>query len=219
MPAPGGPPAALDVASLRAPGGGAPLAEAAAELVATVRENVRVRRAVRLAAPPGGAVGAYVHAAAAPGLGRVAALVALAPLPSAAASADPASARALADKLAMHVVAAAPRFLDAAAVPPAAVAAERALLREQAERGAGGKPAAVIERMVEGRLKKFYAEVCLIEQSYALDDKQTVGAVAAAAGLRVEAFAAMRVGEGLEAEEGPGFAAEVEATLREAGGV
>ncbi len=182
-----------------------------------MRENVRVRRAARLAAPPGGAVGAYVHAAAAPGLGRVAALVALAPLDG-AAGADPAAARALADKLAMHVVAAAPRFLDAAAVPPAAVAAERALLREQAERGAGDKPAAVIERMVEGRLRKFYAEVCLTEQPYALDDKQTVGAVAAAAGLRVEAFAAMRVGDGLEAEEVPGFAAEVEATLREAGG-
>lgn len=78
----------------------------------------------------------------------------------------------LANKLAMHVVGALPKFLDASSVPEETLEAERQLLREQAART--GKPEAIIEKMVEGRLKKFYEEVCLLEQPYIMDDKQKV---------------------------------------------
>lgn len=186
---------------------GAALPDAVAEVAGTVRENIRLRRA--FAAAGNGTIGSYVHGAVAPGLGRIASLILLEP---ASADKQPSGdVKELAHKFAMHVVAAAPRYLDRTAVPEAAVAAERALLTEQA--AASGKPANIIEKMVEGRIGKFYEEVCLVDQPYVVDDKKKVGAVAAAAGLRIAGFVRVQVGEGLEAEE-KDFAAEVAETVR-----
>lgn len=127
--------------------------------------------------------------------------------------------QALANKLAMHVVGALPRYLDRSSVRPEALDAERAFLREQA--AASGKLAAIVDRMVEGRLNKFYEEACLLEQPYILDDKRKVAQAvadagqAAGAGLQVMGFVRVQVGEGLEIGV-KDFAAEVAETLRAA---
>jgi elongation factor Ts len=189
------------------------LADAVAAVAGTVRENIVLRRGARLdAAPDGGVLGSYVHTAVGPGLGRMAALVALAPVPG--AGPPPADATAdLAGKLAMHVVATRPLALDRASVPAALVDAERAVLAAQA--AASGKPPAVAAKMVEGRLGKWFEAAALLDQPYLLDDARTVGAVATGAGVTVTGFVRLQVGEGLDAKGGGGnFAAEVAETLR-----
>lgn len=120
----------------------------------------------------------------------------------------------LALNLAMHVVAAKPAFLSEADVPAEALAAERASFEAQA--AASGKPAAVAEKMVDGWMRKWLAERCMLLQPYLLDDSLTVAkaveAVAHAAGvpLRVASFARLEVGEGVE-KEATDFASEVAA--------
>jgi elongation factor Ts len=168
------------------------------QLIATVGENMSLRRAVRLEVSEGLVVG-YVHNPVAPGLGKIGVLVAL----ESAAGVDPLAA--LGKQLAMHVAAAAPQALDVSSVDPTALDRERDVLREQAK--ASGKPDAIIDKMVEGRIRKYYEEVVLLEQIYVIDGETRVAkvieAAAKAAGqpIRLAGFARFVLGEGIEKSE------------------
>ncbi len=175
----------LDVAALlKAAGpGGAPLEQELADLVAKIRENISLRRAACLALPPGdGVVAAYVHNALDPALGGAAGLVAI--RTNANANDGSAAAGAIQQfgkRLAMHVVAAKPRFLSPAAVPPEVVEYERGLIEAQAS--GSGKPANIVAKMTEGRLRKFLGELSLLEQAHMIEEgSPRVAEVAAAVG-------------------------------------
>ncbi|HUA56083.1 MAG TPA: translation elongation factor Ts [Candidatus Sulfotelmatobacter sp.] len=199
-----------DVEALKAapcPGSSRSVGDELTHLVATIGENMSLRRATRLSVPSG-VVASYVHNALAPGLGKIGVLVAL----ESSAPAD--KLAAFGRQLAMHVAAANPQSLDIETVDPRALERERDVLREQA-RGSG-KPEAIIEKMVEGRLRKFYEEVVLLEQVYVIDGESRVKAAVAAAAkelgapIAVKGFARFQLGEGIQKEQGD-FAAEVAA--------
>ncbi len=143
-----------------------------------------------------------------PGLGKIGVLVALESAATATRSAT------LGRQLAMHVAAANPLYLDIASVPPAALERERAVLREQAR--ASGKAGGIVERMVEGRLRKFYEEVVLLEQIFVIDEETRIAKVvedaakAAGAPIAVAGFVRFALGEGIERNR-TDFAAEVAA--------
>jgi elongation factor Ts len=174
--------------------------EALGIAVSKLGENIVLRRACLLTPPAaGGLVCGYVHNTYAPDVGKTAAAVVLQ-----SAATDVEALRSLGQKLAMHVVAASPLFLDRTSVDAAALERERAILVEQATES--GKPAPVVEKMVEGRLKKYYGEVCLVEQTYMIEpDAGSVAKVLAAAGeelgaeVSIAGFVRYAVGEGLEA--------------------
>jgi len=192
------------------PGTGRTVAGELTELVARIGENLVLRRTASLAVEHG-VVASYVHNSLAPGLGKIAVLVAL----ESAAEGD--ALAALGRQLAMHVAAARPLYIDIAAVPAAALDRERAVLREQAQ--ASAKTEAIVERMVEGRLRKFYEEVVLLEQIFVIDGERRVGkvveAAAAEAGapIRVAGYVRFELGEGVERPPSD-FAAEVGAQLK-----
>ncbi|CAI5741638.1 unnamed protein product [Hyaloperonospora brassicae] len=174
-------------------------------LVGVVGENVVAARAVRCRLTDG-LICSYVHNAAAPGLGRSAALVALA-FESRTASADQlAQVHALGRRLAMHVVATRPQFLSRAAVPAAVVASERAFLAAQVQDA--GKPPHIAAKMLDGRLAKFFTDVALLEQDHVVEEGgPKVGAFVADAadklGLEVSvvAFERFEVGESRTEDE------------------
>ncbi|MFN8704677.1 MAG: translation elongation factor Ts [Rhodospirillales bacterium] len=201
-----------DVAALGAaayPTGGT-ATEALTALVAKIGENMTLRRAVVLRVSAG-AVATYVHSSVAPGLGKIGVLVAL------ESTGDVEKLNALGRQIAMHIAATNPISLDIASVDPAALAREKAILSEQA--AASGKPAAVVEKMVEGRIRKFYEESVLLEQVYVVDGetriKDVVAKAAADVGAPVKlvAFRRFGLGEGIEKKESD-FAAEVAAQLK-----
>jgi len=196
----------LDVLKDKAfPETGRTVGEELTHQVATIGENMNLRRAqvVEIAQ---GVVASYVHNAVRPGLGRIGVLVAL------ESEADAEALTKLGKSLAMHVAAAAPLFLNREAVDPAALDHERKVLSDQARES--GKPENIIEKMVEGRLRKYYEEVCLLDQAYVLDTDTTVGKVVEAAAkelgkpVTLAGFARFNLGEGIEKEE-KDFAAEV----------
>jgi elongation factor Ts len=174
-------------------------------LIATIGENMMVRRMAKLTTP-NGAVATYIHNAAAPDLGRIGVLVAL--------EGDGEKARLieLGRKIAMHVAATQPLSLSVNDLDPAAVERERAIFSEQA--AASGKPAGVIEKMVEGRLRKFYEEVVLTKQAFVMNPDQTIEQLVEAAGkesgssVKLTGFARLALGEGVEKKQDD-FAAEV----------
>lgn len=190
-----------ELATLQMPGGsGERLQDACAVLAAQVGENIRVRRAVLLQSP--GVLGMYVHNKVDAGLGRIAALVAVegpaGPIPEARAAA----AAELAGSLAMQAVGLRAHYLSREAVPEAEAQRERQLLTEQCS--GSGKPPAVVAKMVEGRMRKFYEDVCLLEQAYMNDEGGArVAAVVEAFGkagggpVRLAALARMQCGEGM----------------------
>jgi len=192
--------AALAALPLPQEGGSVPASEAISMAVSQLGENLVLRRACALPIPAeGGVVTSYVHNAYAPGLGRTVAAVAL------RSQADPAALQALGTNLAMHIVAAAPRYLSRAEVDEAVLDRERSVLSEQA--AASGKPAATIAKMVEGRLGKFYKEVVLLEQEYIVEDKagdvsKVLKKASADLGAEVtlEGFVRYQLGEAGEAE-------------------
>jgi elongation factor Ts len=193
-----------DVETLKAatyPGSTRTVAEELVQLVATVGENMTIRRA-KVFTVPSGAVATYVHNALKPGLGKIGVLVAL----ESASELD--AVVTLGRQIGMHVAATRPEALDIDAVDPAALERERAVLSEQAR--ASGKPEAIIEKMVEGRIKKFYEEVVLLEQVWVLDGESRVRAVVKKAGCTLVGFQRFQLGEGIEKEVGD-FAAEVAA--------
>jgi len=144
------------------PGGGT-VSEAIGAAIATIGENMTLRRAQGLQVAEG-AIGHYVHATIADGLGRIGVIVAL------KSAGDRDSLVALGRQVAMHVAAASPVALDAAGLDPATVKRERAVLAEKN----AGKPANVLEKIVESGLKTYYKEVCLLDQAYVHDPAKTV---------------------------------------------
>jgi elongation factor Ts len=184
------------------PGTGRTVADELVHLVATVGENMNVRR-VAVVDVPGGVAASYIHAALKPGLGKIGVIVGL------SGKADEAIAD-LGKKIGMHVAATpSTAALTIAEVDPAALEREKNVLSEQAR--ASGKPEAIIEKMVEGRIKKFYEDVVLLEQVWVHDGESKVKAVVEKAGAKIEAFVCFRLGEGIEKEISD-FAAEVAAT-------
>jgi elongation factor Ts len=179
-------------------------------LIATIGENMNLRRAKRLSVTAGLVTG-YVHNATAPGVGKIGVLVAL------ESTADANTLATLGKQLAMHVAAAGPLFLDVSSVDGAALDRERDVLREQAR--ASGKPEAIIDKMVEGRVRKYYEEVVLLEQVYVIDQETKIAKVveaaakAAGAPIALTGFARFVLGEGIE-KEASDFAAEVAAAAK-----
>jgi elongation factor Ts len=192
------------------PGTGRNVEEELTHLIATISENLVLRRSVRLAVNQGG-VFSYMHNALGPGLGKIGVIVALESGASQSALTD------LGRQLAMHVAAASPLYLDIASVPPAALERERDVLREQA-RGSG-KSGDIVERMVEGRLRKFYEEFVLLEQIFVVDQETRIAKVvenaakSAGAPIAVTGFARFALGEGIERNR-TDFAADVAAAAQ-----
>jgi elongation factor Ts len=181
-------------------------------LIATVGENMLVRRAARFVIAEG-AVAAYVHNAIAPDLGRIGVLVALESSGAKDRLTD------IGRKIGMHIAATSPLALDVNELDPAVVEREKAIFTEQAE--SSGKPPAVIEKMVEGRLRKFYEEAVLLKQSFVMDPDLTVEAYVAKAAkeigapVKVVGFVRFALGEGVE-KPGDDFAGEVAALTGQA---
>jgi elongation factor Ts len=193
-----------DVEALKAapyPGTGRTVAEELVQLVATVGENMTIRR-IRVLRVEQGAVATYMHNALKPGLGKIGVLVAL------KSPSEEDAIVTLGRQIGMHVAATRPEALDVTSVDPASLERERSVLVEQAR--ASGKPDAIIEKMVDGRIKKFYEEVVLLEQIFVLDGESRVSAVVKKAGAELVGFARFQLGEGIEKETGD-FAAEVAA--------
>ena len=192
------------------PGTGHSVAAELTDLIGRIGENLVLRRSSRLS-PPEGIVSSYIHNALGPGIGRIGVIIAL-------RSAAPAEQLApLGKQLAMHVAAANPLYLDIASVPQAALDRERNVLREQARES--GKSDSIIERMVEGRLRKFYEEVVLLEQIFVVDQQTKISGVVKQAAeevgapIRVTGFVRFALGEGIGRHR-PDFAAEVQAQLK-----
>ena len=193
-----------DVEAIRAapfPGTGRTVGEELTHLVATIGENMTIRRAKVLTVSQG-AVATYVHNVLRPGLGKIGVLVAV----EGASEID--VLETLGRQVGMHVAATRPDALDVDAVDPAALERERAVLVEQAR--ASGKPDAIIEKMVDGRIRKYYEEVVLLEQVWVHDGESRVRAVVKKAGATLSGFARFTLGEGIEKQAGD-FAAEVAA--------
>ena len=193
-----------DVEAIKAaafPGTGRTVAEELVQLVATIGENMNIRRAKVLTVEQG-AVATYTHNTVKPGLGKIGCLVAL------KAPSEEDAIVTLGRQIGMHIAATNPQSLDVSSVDPASLERERAVLVEQAR--ASGKPDAIIEKMVDGRIKKFYEEVVLLEQVFVVDGENRVSAVVKKAGAELVGFARFQLGEGIEKEVGD-FAAEVAA--------
>jgi elongation factor Ts len=182
---------------------GRTVAEQLTHLVATIGENINLRRAKVLSVSQG-VVATYVHSALKPGLGKIGVLAAV------EGPGEIATLEILGRHVGMHVAHSRPEALDIDTVDPAALERERAVLTEQAR--ASGKPDNIIEKMVEGRIRKYYEEVVLLEQIWVHDGESRVRAVAKKAGVTLTGFARFQLGEGIEKPQGPDFAAEVAAT-------
>ncbi len=167
------------------------------DAIAVIGENMALRR---MAAVEGETVVAYVHNAATEGMGKIGVLVAL-------KGAD----NGIGKQIAMHVAAANPASLSEKDLDPSVVEREKSVLTEQARES--GKPEAVIEKMIEGRMKKFMAEVTLMGQQFVINPDVTVAEAAKEAGIEVLSFVRMEVGEGIE-KKVEDFAAEVAKTAR-----
>jgi elongation factor Ts len=197
------------VAAATYPGSQKTVVDTIKDAVGTIGENMSFRRSARLTA--NGAVATYVHNAVTDGLGKLGVLVGI----ETTGNAD--AARAFARQVAMHVAATNPLALTPEEVDPAAVAREKAIFADQAR--ASGKPENIIEKMVEGRLRKFYEEVVLLKQAFVLNPDQTVEQALKAAEkdigapARLTGFVRFALGEGIEKEESD-FAAEVAAAVK-----
>ena len=198
-----------DVETLKAaayPGGGT-VQEAIANLVATIGENMSLRRAAALSVNSG-VVASYLHNAVGDGLGKIGVLVAL----ESTAGAD--ALMAIGRQVAMHIAATNPAALDSASIDPELIARERGVLTEKAK--ASGKPDNVVEKIVESGLKTYFKEVSLVDQPFVHDPAKTVAQAvgeagkAAGAPITLKGFVRYALGEGIEKETAD-FAAEVAA--------
>ena len=193
-----------DVEAIKAadfPGTGRSVADEITHAVATIGENMALRRAKVLTVSRG-VVATYVHNALKPGLGKIGVLVAV------ESGSEIEGLETLGRQVGMHVAATRPEALETTAVDPAALERERAVLSEQAR--ASGKPEAIIEKMVEGRIRKYYEEVVLLEQVWVHDGESRVRAIMKKSGADLVGFARFQLGEGIEKQVGD-FAAEVAA--------
>ncbi len=176
--------------------GGMTVEETRRHLIARIGENITIRRLAPLAAPT--FIGSYVHGT------RIGTLVGL-----------KGGDAALGKDLAMHIAAANPQYVQPSDVPEAMLAKEREILAAQA--AAEGKPAAIVDKMVEGRLRKYLAEICLTGQPFVKDPETSVGKLIEAAGATVTGFLRYEVGEGIEKRQ-ENFAEEVMAQVKAAEG-
>lgn len=192
------------------PGAGQSVGDQVVHMVGTLGENLNLRRSAGLSVDPG-VVASYVHAAIAPGKGKIGVLVAL------ESAGDQAKLAAFGKQVAMHVAAANPRSLSPDDLDPELVEKERAVLMEQAK--ASGKPEEIIGKMVEGRLRKFFEEVVLLSQIWVIDGETRVDKTLKAAEsevgapVRITGFVRFALGEGVEKQQ-TDFAAEVAAVAR-----
>ena len=195
-----------DLDAIRAapfPGTGRTVADELTQLVATIGENMNLRRA-RVLKVGSGVVATYVHNTLKPGLGKIGVLVAM------EGTGEMSVLETLGRQVGMHIAASTPEALDIDGVDPAALAREKSVLVDQAR--ASGRPDNIIEKMVEGRIRKFYEEVVLLEQVWVHDGESRVKAVLAKAGVKLVGFARFKLGEGIDKPQGPDFASEVAAT-------
>jgi elongation factor Ts len=197
-----------DVEALKAaayPDGTGTVGDQLTQLVATIGENITLRRA-RVLSVRQGAVATYVHQPLRPGLGRIGVVVAV------EAPSELEGLELLGRQIGMHIAFTRPEAIDVTGVDPAALERERSVLRAQARES--GKPEAIIEKMVEGRIKKYFEEIVLLEQVWIHDGESRVQAVLQKAGAKVADFARFHLGEGIDKPQGPDFAAEVAATAK-----
>ena len=177
------------------------------EHISVIGENMTLRRASSLSVKEG-AVVSYIHNAVAENVGKIAVLVGL----ESSAPAD--KLQSLGKQIAMHIAAAHPQALDIASVDAKALEHERVILSDQAK--ASGKPESIIDKMVEGRIRKYYEEIVLLEQIFVIDGKSKISEVVEEAAkeigspVKIASYACLRLGEGIEKKE-EDFAAEVAA--------
>jgi elongation factor Ts len=199
---------ALDAGSdvnkiLAAHAGSIAIADAISETIAKVGENMTLRRAAELSVGQG-VVASYVHSSVTDGLGRIGVIVAL----ESGGNAD--ELRAIGRMVAMHVASANPQAVESSGLDPATVERERGVLAEKAK----GKPANVVEKIVESGLKTFYKEVCLLDQPFIFDDKKTVAQALKEAEskvggpIKIGGFVRYALGEGIDRPAGD-FSGEV----------
>ena len=191
-------------------GNGSTVQDTLTSLISTIGENMNLRRAQSLSVSSG-VVSSYVHNATAPGLGRIAVLVAL------ESTGDVAVLEGVGKQLAMHVAAASPRWATVDEVDQAELERERTILTDQAKDS--GKPEEIIAKMVEGRLRKFYEETVLLEQVSVIDGESKISKTLEQAGqdagapVTLKGFVRYVLGEGVEKDESD-FAAEVAAAVQ-----
>lgn len=189
---------------------GKPVEATITDAVATIGENMALRRSAKLNVSEG-VVASYVHNSVAPNLGKIGVLVGM------QSSGDVEKLRTLGKQIAMHIAASNPLALGPDDLDPAVVERERSVLIDQAK--ASGKPDAVVEKMVEGRIRKFYEEVTLLKQTFVIDPDVTVdGALERLAKeigteVKISEFIFYKLGEGVEKEK-TDFAAEVAAAVK-----
>ena len=171
---------------------GKKVSEVITDKIATIGENLSLRRISKIS---GDQVVSYVHNAAADGMGAIAVLVAL-----------KGSNQEFGRQVAMHIAAANPQALSSGDLDPSTIDREKSVLTEQARES--GKPEQVIEKMIEGRMKKFFSEVTLLGQDFVIDPDLTVQAASEKADVEILGYVRMAVGEGIEKKE-EDFAAEV----------
>jgi elongation factor Ts len=192
------------------PGTGRDVQGELTNLIATIGENMTLRRSASLSVSDGVVVG-YTHNAVAPDLGKIGVLVAL------ESTGDKARLSAFGKQLAMHVAAANPQSLTVDALDKDLIERERAVLAEKA--GQSGKAADIVAKMVEGGIRKFHQEVVLLEQAFVMDGKTKVSKVVddhakqVGAPVRIAGFLRFALGEGIE-KKSEDFAAEVAAQLK-----
>jgi elongation factor Ts len=177
-------------------------------LIATIGENMRLRRAARLTVGQG-AVALYLHNAQGEGVGRLGVIVAM------EGAGDAATLNEVGRKIAMHVAATGPLSLSPADLDPAVVAKEREIQTQMAMES--GKPREIAEKMVEGRIRKWQEEVVLLKQPFVMNPDQTIEQLVAdtakqlGSPVELKAFVRFALGEGVEKTAGPDFASEVAA--------
>jgi elongation factor Ts len=190
------------------PGSNDTVAHKTQEMIGSIKENITIRRFTRYEAAANGAIATYIHAG-----GRIGVMAEL----IAATGQTSGHANEVAKEVAMHIAASDPRFLRREDVTEKDLESEREIAHDQARQS--GKPENIIEKMVTGKMEKFYGEACLLEQPYIKGDKQSVAQYLAAAGKEkgcsyaVTRFVRYKLGEGIE-KRGDDFAGEVAAALR-----
>ena len=190
-----------DLAQLMdAPLNGGSVTDAVTSAIATIGENMSVRRMARVS---GERLGAYIHTAAAEGLGRIGVIVAI-----------NGGNDGFAKQVAMHIAATNPQSLDESDLDADVIAREKEVLSQQARES--GKPEAVIEKMIVGRMKKFYADVTLVNQAFVINPDQSVGEAASECGAVITGFVRFEVGDGIEKRE-ENFMEEVAKTMKGGG--
>lgn len=188
-------------------GNGKNLQDSLTTLIATIGENMSLRRMSKLSVD-NGVVAGYVHNVLTPGLGKIGVLVAL------ESTGKTEVLETYGKQIAMHIAAAFPQFLNRESVDTTAIERERTVLRDQAKQQ--GKPDDVIEKMIEGRMRKFYEEIVLLDQIFVVDGETRISALLEKAGkeagapVTIKGYARFQLGEGIEKEE-TDFAAEVAA--------